>query len=173
MFNFLSKLFQQVATLLCQADYYDEAADLLLAFGLSLEAPIVHLAKKYACAIGRPGAGEIECQLAQMIESRELRPTSTTLYRAACEEILKFGHQAPEDLLAQFKQRDMNDVLRLMAKYGEIESAVDVAIEILGQARNHKQLTCDNIGLIVDVPVLLIEQVVENSFMCTDLFYKS
>jgi len=155
----------EVATLLCQADYYDEAADLLLAFGLSLEAPIVHLAKKYACAIGRPGAGEIECQLAQMIESRELRPTSTTLYRAACEEILKFGHQAPEDLLAQFKQRDMNDVLRLMAKYGEIESAVDVAIEILGQARNHKQLTCDNIGLIVDVPVLLIEQL--NYFLKT------
>ena len=49
----------------------------------------------------------------EMIESREKRATSTTLYRAACEEILKFGHMVPSDLLEQFKQRDMNDVLRL------------------------------------------------------------
>ena len=57
-----------MATLLCQADLYDEAADLLLAFDLSLEAPIVQLAKKYACAIGRPDAQEIENQLTGKIE---------------------------------------------------------------------------------------------------------
>ena len=64
----------------------------------------------------------------------------------------------------------MNDVLRLMAKYGEIESAVDVANEILDQARNHKQLTCDNIGLIVDLPVLLIEQVFRVNFILKNNF---
>ena len=57
-----------MATLLCQADLYDEAADLLLAFDLSLEAPIVQLAKKYACAIGRPDAQEIELQLTGKFE---------------------------------------------------------------------------------------------------------
>ena len=61
-------MFSQVATLLCQADLYDEAADLLLAFDLSLEAPIVQLAKKYACAIGRPDAQEIELQLTGKFE---------------------------------------------------------------------------------------------------------
>ena len=61
-------MFSKVTTLLCQADLYDEAADLLLAFDLSLEAPIVQLAKKYACAIGRPDAQEIELQLTGKFE---------------------------------------------------------------------------------------------------------
>ena len=130
-----------------------------------------------------------------MIESREKRATSTTLYRAACEEILKFGHMIPSDLLEQFKQRDMNDVLRfwvdkfvtfwkylshrsffytenlsekistplirLLTKYGEIDCAVDVAIELLGKARlNHKEINNENISLLIEVPVLLIEQVI-------------
>ena len=138
-----------------------------------------------------------------MIESREKRATSTTLYRAACEEILKFGHMIPSDLLEQFKQRDMNDVLRfgvinlwlcgsifptevfsyrkfkwkistplirLLTKYGEIDCAVDVAIELLGKARlNHKEINNENISLLIEVPVLLIEQVI---FFCL-LKYKS
>ena len=100
----------------------------------------------------------------------------------------------PSDLLEQFKQRDMNDVLRfgvnslwlfgvivstvpflkilneqkistllirLLTKYGEIDCAVDVAIELLGKARlNHKEINNENISLLIEVPVLLIEQVI-------------
>ena len=95
-----------------------------------------------------------------MVEAREKRPTSTTLYLAAAEEILKFGHVIPEDFLENYKKRDMNEVLRLLTKYGEIDCAVDVAIEILNRAMmSHKQLNNENISMMMDVPVILLEQV--------------
>ena len=46
-----------------------------------------------------------------MLEKREKRPHSTTLYRVACEEILKFGHMIPDQMLALYKARDMNEVI--------------------------------------------------------------
>ena len=45
-----------------------------------------------------------------MLEKREKRSHSTTLYRVACEEILKFGHMIPDQMLALYKARDMNEV---------------------------------------------------------------
>ena len=47
-----------------------------------------------------------------MLEKREKRSHSTTLYRVACEEILKFGHMIPDQMLALYKARDMNEVFR-------------------------------------------------------------
>ena len=46
-----------------------------------------------------------------MLEKREKRSHSTTLYRVACEEILKFGHMIPDQMLALYKARDMNEVV--------------------------------------------------------------
>ena len=110
-----------------------------------------------------------------MLEKREKRPHSTTLYRVACEEILKFGHMIPDQMLALYKARDMNEVicgviamvnctlfqvLRLLTKYGEIEESVEVAIDILSRAKMvHKTFNSDSVGLIMNVPVQLIEQV--------------
>ena len=45
-----------------------------------------------------------------MLESRESRPHSTSLYKAACEEILKVGHMIPDTILNDYKKRDMNEV---------------------------------------------------------------
>ena len=51
-------------------------------------------------------------------------------------------------------------MLRLLTKYGEIEESVEVAIDILSRAKMvHKTFNSDNIGLIMSVPVQLIEQV--------------
>ena len=47
-----------------------------------------------------------------MLEKREKRSHSTTLYRVACEEILKFGHMIPDQMLALYKARDMNEVFK-------------------------------------------------------------
>ena len=49
-----------------------------------------------------------------MLEKREKRPHSTTLYRVACEEILKFGHMIPDQMLALYKARDMNEVIDMV-----------------------------------------------------------
>ena len=40
----------------------------------------------------------------------------------------------PLKMAENYKNRDMNEYLRLMAKYGEIEEAVDVACDILDRA---------------------------------------
>ena len=69
-----------------------------------------------------------------LLEAEELRPYSTTLYRVAAEEILKIGQMLPAKMCANYKHRDMNEYLRLMTKYGEIEEAVDVACDILDRA---------------------------------------
>ena len=51
-------------------------------------------------------------------------------------------------------------VLRLLTKYGEIEESVEVAIDILSRAKMvHKTFNSDSVGLIMNVPVQLIEQV--------------
>jgi len=102
-----------------------------------------------------------------MLEKREKRSHSTTLYRVACEEILKFGHMIPDQMLALYKARDMNEVLRLLTKYGEIEESVEVAIDILSRAKMvHKTFNSDSVGLIMNVPVQLIEQL--NYFLKTN-----
>lgn len=61
-----------------------------------------------------------------MLEKREKRSHSTTLYRVACEEILKFGHMIPDQMLALYKARDMNEVFNLLKCM--------IFIEILGFA---------------------------------------
>ena len=53
----------EVSSLLCKHDMHNEACELLIAFNIELEQPIASLAKKYSCAIGRPGASEIEIRL--------------------------------------------------------------------------------------------------------------
>ena len=53
----------EVSSLLCKHDMHNEACELLIAFDIELEQPITSLAKKYSCAIGRPGASEIELRL--------------------------------------------------------------------------------------------------------------
>ena len=73
------------------------------------------------------------------MESEELRPHSTTLYHVAAEEILKIGQMIPSKMSENYKKRDMNEYLRLMAKYGEIEEAVNVACDILDIACRHLQ----------------------------------
>jgi len=46
-----------------------------------------------------------------LLERREKRKTSTLLYRAAAEEILKFGAMIPDQLYQNYKMRDMNEVI--------------------------------------------------------------
>ena len=88
-----------------------------------------------------------------------MRPHSTTLYKVATEEILKIG-QMPPDLIAEnYKKRDMNEYLRLLAKYGEIEEAVDVACGILEKAT--RKLTHIPAGVNLHenhLPVMTIEK---------------
>ena len=72
----------------------------------------------------------------ELVESEELRVKSTTLYRIAAEEILKIGQMLPETMRQNYLNRDMNEYLRLMAKYGEIDEAVGVACNILDPASN-------------------------------------
>ena len=48
----------------------------------------------------------------------------------------------------------------MLTKYGEIEESVEVAIDILSRAKMvHKTFNSDSVGLIMNVPVQLIEQV--------------
>ena len=92
-----------------------------------------------------------------MLENEENRKSSTTLYRVASEEILKIGQMLPPIMSENFKNRDMTDYLRLMAKYGELEEAVDAACGILKNATGgiKSQNIDENSG---NLPVLIIEK---------------
>ena len=161
--------------MLCKEDLYEDACELLIAFDISLEQPVISLAKKYCCVIGHATQADIEAQLtgfiflslvnlllyltSELLERREKRDTSSTLYLVASEEILKFGCMLPDQIYENYKRRDMNEVLRLLAKYGEIEEAVGVAVEILKKAKLI-HLNINKPTFMMNVPVLLIEQVI-------------
>ena len=85
---------------------------------------------------------------------------STSLYYIASEEILKIGQMIPPIMLENYRERDPTELVRQMAKYGELDEAVDGACFILEKAQGllERKKSLDDFWL----PTNLIEQL--NSF---------
>ncbi|CBY21864.1 unnamed protein product [Oikopleura dioica] len=146
----------EIATLMAKRGMYHEAGNLLKSFKEPADVPVKILASTYACNISRPEAEGLEMQLIDLMEEFEAGANSTRLYYIASEEILKIGQMIPSIMLENYREREPTELIRQMAKYGELDEAVDGACFILEKAQTllERKKSLDNFWL----PSMLIEQ---------------